>query len=334
MNKQKQYKAAVIGCGNIGASIKNYNKAIQPATHAGAYLANKKTQLAALVEDNKERLPYLKKNFPGVKIYTDINIMLKEIKPDIVSIATPTALHRKHVLLAARRGCPVILCEKPLAYGINDAKEMIDVCKRSGSQLFVNHTRHFDPIYQKWSEKIKNNIIGRIYQGNIYYYNGLFNNGTHLIDLMRLFLGNPISVSAIYNKVTSSSPDDLNIDGILTFKNGAKVTLQSLSRNYGYFNIRLFGEKGMIEATNLLYEIIYNKKVKNKNFKGFFELSRKQRKEGQARSVMAPPINYLVSYFEGKAKPISTGEDGLAVLRILLALKQSADKFGREILLK
>jgi predicted dehydrogenase len=330
----KIYKAAVIGCGNIGAAAGNYNKTIQPATHAGAYSANKKTKLVGLAENNKERWPYLEKHYPGIKIYSDIGDMLNEARPDIVSISTPTKNHYENVLQAAQFGCKAILCEKPIATNVKDVLKMIDVCKKSGSLLFINHTRHFDPVYQRCGARIKNGIIGQIYQGNIYYYNGLFNNGTHLLDLIRLFLGDPVSIEARYNKTTYSSPEDLNVDGILTFKNNANITLQSLSKNYGFFNIRLFGEKGMIDVNNLLYEVIYKKKIKNKNFKGFYELSSAEKKEGRVRSVMTQPIKHIISCLEGKAKPISTGEDGLAVLRILLALKQGADKHGREILLK
>ena len=50
------FKAAVIGCGNIGAAIKRYGKNVQPATHAGAYQHNRRTRLVALVDVDKEKL--------------------------------------------------------------------------------------------------------------------------------------------------------------------------------------------------------------------------------------------------------------------------------------
>lgn len=334
MNKQKQYKAAVIGCGNIGASISNYNKAVQPGTHAGAYLANKNTRLAALVEKNFERLNYLKFNFPNIPLYTDADKMFKEIKPDIVSITVPTSFHYENVLLASRYKCPVIFCEKPISFNLEEAKKMISACKMSDSVLLINHTRHFDPIIKKWSKKIKKGFLGRIYQGNAFYYNGLFNNGTHIIDLLRMFLGEPISVSMRYNQITSNDGKDQNIDGIIIFKNNAVVTLQSLSRNYGYFGFRLFGEKGMIDFDKLCYETAVRKKIKNQNYKGFYELSQDIVREGAPRSFMASAINHAVLYLKKRIKPISTGEDGLVVLKILLAIKLSADNNGKEVFIK
>lgn len=329
MINKKKFKAAVIGCGNIGAKVGNYGKSVQPGTHAGAYISDKRTQLAALVESDKKRLSLLKKNFPGVKIYTDPNDMFAEIKPDIVSIATPTPSHRELVLMAAKYKCPAILCEKPIALKVSDAKAMISACKKSNSLLFINHMRHFDPILRKWSEKVNDDFLGKIYQGNAYYYNGLFNNATHLIDLLIMFLGKPIAVSAYYNQTTSNDKINLNVDGMIFFKNNIIITLQTLSRNYGFFGFRIFGERGMLDVTRAGYEVQYRKKIKHKSFKGYFELAEKIEKEGDLRSFMASAVGYAIDCLQGKKQPISIGEDGLAVVRVLESLKESASLKGK-----
>jgi predicted dehydrogenase len=328
---KKIYKTAVIGCGNIGAEVGNYNKAVQPGTHAGAYKLNKKTKLSALVDVDADRLEKVGKCFPGVPLYADAEKMYKEIKPDIVSIATPTKYHYDNVMLAARHGVPIILCEKPISDEINKAKKMIAACKKSGSKLFINHMRHFDPLLLKWADRVRGGYIGDAYQGNAFYYNGLYNNGTHLLDILRIFLGEPDWVLARYNKKTSSNSNDLNVDGLIVFKSGAVVSLQSLSRNYGFFGFRIFGETGMVNARNLCFEVEYRKKIDNKNYKGFYELAQKIKKEGVPRSYIKSVIDYLVSCADEKKEVISSGEDGLAVLRILTALKKSADKNGKEI---
>jgi len=334
LGMSKKLKAAVIGCGNIGASVKNYGRAVRPGSHASAYQANAKTKLAALVENDKDKWPGLKNDFPRVKIYEDADLMFKEIKPDIVSIATPTGSHYKFVLMAAKYKCPAILCEKPISYSVQEAKKMILACQKSNSQLFINHTRHFDPLLQKWSRKVRNGFLGQIYQGNAYYYNGLFNNGTHLIDLLRMFLGEIDWVAVQYNKKTSWQEKDLNVDGLIAFKNGALISFQSLSKNYGYFGFSLFGEKRMINVTNLAYEIEYRKKIRNENYKGFFELSSEISKEGAPRSFMKSAIGHVVSCLEGKTAPQSTGQNGLAVLEILMTLASSAQQHGKKLYLK
>jgi len=333
--KKNKFKAAVIGVGNIGADEGKFSKEVSPGTHAGSYNINIDTELSAFVDVNKKNLKSACIFFPGVKSFSSIKEMMKKEKPDIVSISTPTKFHCENVLEVAKFGCKAIICEKPIAYLIKDAKKMISVCKDKKIKLFVNHQRHFDPLLQKWGIKIqKDKCLGELYQGHAYYYNGLYNNGTHLVDLLSMFVGKIVSVEGIYNKKTSSNKNDLNIDGFLFFKNGAIVSLHSLSKNYGYFSFSIFGEKGMIEVSNLGYQIKFVKKVKNKNYKGFYSLSSNALIEGKERSMFIGTIIHVVSCLLGKVKPINTGEDGLYVLMVLDALNNSARFGGKKVFLK
>jgi len=149
-----------------------------------------------------------------------------------------------------------------------------------------------------------------------------------------MFLGEPEWVWGIYNKKTSWVENDPNIDGLIAFGGEVIISLQPLSKNYGYFGFSIFGENGMLNVVNGAFEIQYRKKIKDKNYKGFFKLSPKIFKEGQPRSFFRNNIAHIVSYLEKKAKPASTGEDGIKDLAILLALKSSADNGSEKIYLK
>jgi predicted dehydrogenase len=207
---------------------------------------------------------------------------------------------------------------------------MIELCKKEKVLLFVNHQRHFDPILLKWSRKIRNGLLGDIFQVNAYYYNGLFNAATHLIDLLYLFLGTPKSVIAKYNKKTSSNKLDLNVDGLIYFENDVTVSLQSLNKNYGCFGFSIFGDRGWLNITNLGFEVQLRKKVRNRYFKGYYELSEKVIKEGKPRSMIASSVSTVIQTLDKKIKPLGTGEDGLKVLKLLLALRKSSNNKGKE----
>lgn len=330
---KKIYKAVVIGGGNIGAGVDIYNKNIRPGSHADAYSKNKRFELCAIVETDKARHAYLNKYYPGVKIYEKMEDMLLAVKPDIVSVATPTKDHFKAVILAASRKVPVVLCEKPIAYDLREAEIMIKKCQENGTKLFINHIRHYDGLMNKWSEKVKSGLLGNLEQAMFQYYNGLYNNGTHFLDLVMMFAGKPVYVMAKKNETIPWNENDINVDGLLFFENGLTLSIQSLSKNYGYQNIKIFGEKGMLEIGNMTYEIKYCKKIKNKNFKNFFQLDDKCLSEGKKRSWMAGVINYFAEYMDGERKEISSGEDGLAVLKILESLKKSASLKGKIIII-
>jgi len=330
----KNYKAAVIGCGKIGAEIKIYRKEVQPATHAEAYKAHPKIKFAGLADIDEKKLNIAAKYFPGVPLFNSAESLLKKIRPDIVSIATPDYSHSRLVQLAARFKTKAIICEKPISNSLKEAEKMIKVCRENKSLLFINHQRRFDPLIRKWRDKLKNGLIGDILQVSCYYYNGLLNNGTHCIDLLRFFLGEIDWVQGVTNLKTSNSKNDENIDALIGFKNNIRATLQSLSKNYGFFSFYFYGTKGRLAIKNLGYEIEYKKLIKNKYYKNFYQLSAPIKQEGKTRSFMKSTINHVVNCLEGLGQPISRGEDGLAALKILLALRKSAKNNGIPIKLR
>jgi len=327
MSSKKNITAAVIGCGNIGAGVSNYADAVRPGSHADAYRQNEHVDLVGLVEPGADRQAYLKEEYNDVSVYGSIDELFSVGTPDVVSVASPTAMHYEHVMVVAKHKPKVILCEKPLAYDLDQAKEMVETCKELGITLLVNHQRHFDTVLRSWAKKIQDGLLGDVYQGNAFYYNGFFNNGTHLVDALRMFLGDVLRVQGEYNERTSSA-DDKNIDGALHFARGTRVTLHSLTKNYGHFGFVLYGEKGRLEVTNLGFEVRYQEKVDNKHFPGYFELSDNVIVEGEPRSMIKETIAHVVSHLQDSVPPIGTGEDGLMVMNILDSFKQSAEDEG------
>ena len=62
---------------------------------------------------------------------------------DLVYVVTPNALHREHVIAAAKAGKHVI-CEKPMAINAQEGQEMIAACKAAGVQLLIGYRMHFE----------------------------------------------------------------------------------------------------------------------------------------------------------------------------------------------
>jgi predicted dehydrogenase len=290
--------------------------------------------LAALVDPDVANREKAAKLFPEAKTYTDIASMMSEVRPDIVSIATPTDKHREHIIeVIGNGGCQAIFCEKPVAANISESEEVVALCKKSGVKLFIGHQRHFDPLLNKWAKKVREGCIGDPLGGNVTYYNGLYNNGTHWIDLLQMFLGAPVWVIGCNNSKTTAKADKKNIDGLIGFKNGAIVSLQSLSENYGHSEFMLWGEAGMIHIGKLGFEVELRNKIPNRDFKGVFELQSPGEKEGEIRSMLLPAVEHICLCLDGQAEAVSTGDDGLADLQILKELENSADQGSKKIIL-
>lgn len=324
----KIYTAAVIGCGNMGIEEKNFGKAVQPGTHAAAYTKHSRTTLVGLCDSSKERLARAKEYYPSIPLFSRAQTMLETLKPDIVSIATQPDSHAMLTMLASHHKTKAIVCEKPIAITVREGQKMIEACKKSSSLLFINHGRRFDPLIRKCASDIKRGVIGDIVQVTCYSYNGLMNNGTHTIDLLRFLIGEIVNVRGWFNSKTSKFKNDANVDALLTFSGDRRAVLQTLSPNYGFADCLIYGTKGRIAIKQLGYRIEYTPLGENSAWKGYYQLSQKSTIAGKTRSFMAAMVAHVVSCLDKQEQPISSGEDGLRDLEVLFALRESARRKG------
>jgi len=144
----EKIKAAVIGLGRIASLLEEDTLREKPCTHAGAIAANSDCVLAAGCDTDEERRKLFAekwgKNLPRttqttrtitneneqVKVYSNAKEMIAVHKPQILSIATHPDSHYEYCRLAAEMGVPVVICEKPLADNIGEAKKI--ACRRNG----------------------------------------------------------------------------------------------------------------------------------------------------------------------------------------------------------
>lgn len=74
---------------------------------------------------------------------------------DAVHVVVPSKLHRDMVVLAASKGCHVLV-EKPIALVIEDAREMISACRNAGVRLCVGHVERYNPVVLALGSILKN----------------------------------------------------------------------------------------------------------------------------------------------------------------------------------
>src|SRR6266536_2007203 len=70
--------------------------------------------------------------------YDSLDAILSDPDVDVVYISTTNELHAQQTLAAARAGKHV-LCEKPLALSLDDAREMVATCQAAGVVMATNH---------------------------------------------------------------------------------------------------------------------------------------------------------------------------------------------------
>jgi predicted dehydrogenase len=91
--------------------------------------------------------------------YPSLEAMLERKDLDAVLIATPDKFHAQNVITAARAGKD-ILCEKPLALNLADARAALAAVAKSGRRLQVGFMRRYDPAYAAAMKRIEAGEIG------------------------------------------------------------------------------------------------------------------------------------------------------------------------------
>jgi UDP-N-acetylglucosamine 3-dehydrogenase len=139
-------KVGLIGAGTMGR------------THGSAYKQMPDVQLIGVcdvgpVEPKTFAEELQTRSFPSVEAMLDAG-------PQVVDICVPTPWHKECALAAAKAGCHVI-CEKPLARTLEDAREIITACETAGVKLFPAHVLRFFPQYATAKQLIDNGAIGK-----------------------------------------------------------------------------------------------------------------------------------------------------------------------------
>lgn len=127
--------------------------------HCDSYSRNEKVEIAAVAAiDNLEEISS-KWGIPDT--YEDYNEMMKRDDIDLISVCVPNFLHHDVAIAAARAGKHV-LCEKPLATSVEDAREIIDVCKKEGVKLVYAEDWCFAPALKRVIEVVNEGGIGDV----------------------------------------------------------------------------------------------------------------------------------------------------------------------------
>ncbi|MEH7114356.1 Gfo/Idh/MocA family oxidoreductase [Neobacillus niacini] len=142
-------KILLIGAGTMGME------------HANSYYSMEDVHLVGIVDLRREQAEQIIGE-NDTKIFQTLEEAVNALEHiDVIDICVPTFLHKEYVHKAADYGIDVI-CEKPLAYTLEDARDMIDYCENKDVKLFVGHVVRFFPQYSKAHDLVSNGTIGDI----------------------------------------------------------------------------------------------------------------------------------------------------------------------------
>ncbi len=302
----KKTTAAILGAGQIGAFFDSPAKRDRVLTHAHAYSAMRsRVTLAAFYDADIRKAKAAAQRWGG-KPYSNLNRLLKEIRPDIVSVCTPDATHSRVLssIAAVSHKPKLIFSEKPLNVFGPAYKRLRQSLKGNRTTLTVNYTRRWSPEFAGLKKRIDRNEFGPLTKGICFYTGTLMHNGVHAVDLFQWYLG-PVKSWTRSKSARTQSPDVC-----LEFSSGQNVQLISVpNTSYSVFDIQLFFEKAAVLISQTANSITFYKSASHPVYPGRFRLVPAGVREKVFFKPMLHAMTGLLDFMDGKAKlPLSLSE--------------------------
>src|SRR3989440_7982723 len=331
----KTTNIGVIGCGYWGPNLlRNF------AENEGA-------QLRWICDFDEDRLASMSRRYPMAQTTTDYGALIRDASLDAVAVVTPVATHFPIARELLRAGKHVLL-EKPLAATAREAEELIDLAETNGRTLMVDHTFVYTGAVRKMKEIVASGELGEL----LYFDSVRINLGLFQKDINVLWDLAPHDLS-IMDYLIEGQPDGLSAIGSCHIEPGIENIAYLIMHFPGdfiaHFHFNWLApvkiRRTMIAGSSkmILYDDIeptekvrvYDKGV-TANRASDREADYQTLVSYRTGDVWAPKLDatealyYVVAKFlesiRSKRKPLTDGEAGLRVVRILEAAQQTIKK--------
>ena len=263
-------RVLIVGLGQIGLQYDLHLDHDEfTYTHSCAFSKHKDFELLGAVDNDKEQRSIFSQSY-GLPAYSDLSESLKNHSPDVVIIATTTQTHAKILSKVLEFSTPkIILCEKPLSYHLHEAKEMENLCRQKGVELYVNYMRRSDASVIEIKSLLKVNELNTDIKGVCWYSKGLIHNGSHFFNLLEYWLG-PMKQFRIINvNKQRNSDEDYEPDVEVEFKKGSIIFLSAWEEVFSHYTIELLSPIGRIRYDNEGAVIHFQNVINDPVFKGY-----------------------------------------------------------------
>jgi predicted dehydrogenase len=198
-------RCGLIGCGFFAAN------------HLNAWAEVPGAEIVALCDRDEGRLAETAAAFRVGQTYADAAEMLRRAELDFVDIATTVPSHRPLVELAAGAGVHMI-CQKPLAGSMADARAMVAAADAAGRTLMVHENFRWQSAIRRAAAELAAGAIGAPFWGRVSFRSGfdvyaaqpylatdarfiIQDLGIHILDVARFLFGDVASIAATTARV-------------------------------------------------------------------------------------------------------------------------------------
>jgi predicted dehydrogenase len=238
-------RVGLIGCGNVGRS------------HVRAYKDD--VDLVACCDVRAEAAEEFKREFGFRRAYTRMEDLLADPAIELVDVCTQVSLDPRSTensrLAAVRLGAPAgkhFLIEKPLAWEIDSAREIVELCQEHRVRLGIGHRFRYTPTMARAKEILVSGRYGEPFHAGYWLSHlgwhppkpyarreqmTIVEIGIHAFDLFRYLLEDePASVYCVTGRGDLRGPEDgpgdTHFDAIVKFRRGCTTNILLSIDNY------------------------------------------------------------------------------------------------------
>ena len=322
----------LIGAGSIGSE------------RAKCFQRLPSVELRAVADNDQHHLSYFADRYDMPDCHVDWHELISRDDISVVHIAAPNHLHAEMAVAAAHAGKHII-CEKPLCLSLEEAALMIDTCHRQGVKLCYCEHLCFAPKFVLAKQSADAGHIGEIYSVMVIEKLGgptsartwdkaqagggaLIDTACHAIEVCRWVMDKQ-PVRSVYAQLNTHLPDNkpgLEDDTIIImeFEQGKTALVESgwvLGESI-QSRAEILGTEGVIHADlvgGIGLQCFTEKGIGRRNEEWPFSSYDWIWERGYPQEIA-----HFIECIREDVEPSECGEDGRAVLEIILAAYHSA----------
>lgn len=326
--KSKEH-IAVIGAGYWGVNhVRNFHQ-------LGA--------LGIVCDTSRPSLERIARTFQGVRVENDFRSALSDTNVRGVVIATPAESHYQIARQAIEAGKDVLV-EKPLTLDVREGERLVDLARERGALLMVGHLLEYHPAVLRLSQLIESGEIGDLQ----YIYSNRLNLGKvrreenilwsfaphDIAIILRLVGGWPDRIAATGGAYLQHGVADVTVTNI-EFPTGVRAHIfVSWLHPYKEQRLVVVGSKRMAVFDDVRKEdklVVYDQGVEFVNGEPITRKNEGITEPIEAAEPLRRQCLEFLECIETRRRPLTDGESGLRVLRVLDAAERSLAGGGAPI---
>jgi predicted dehydrogenase len=336
-NGGRPIRVGLIGAGMIG-QMRAGALAQMPGELVLAAVADPRTDLARNIAAG------------AAKVYEDGHVLAADPEIDAVILSTPPASHESLGVACLEAG-KHLLCEKPLAASVQACERLVSLAARRNLRLATGFTVRQTPAAKLARRLVDEGAIGevdhvRAFHGHkggsefgpawITQYDAtgggtLMDNGIHMIDLARWFMGDIVSATGMGSNHTWKKPGcEDNGFVLMRSANGRIASVQGSWtewRAYGW-RIEIFGTEGFIKFSFPPLWLVHGRRapgeklrVKHHPFPKYQIMERLKGWQWSLTQTLIGDLRDWANAIRAGTEPPASGRDGLEAVRIALSIE-------------